>query len=188
MQSLPAAHIKGRGQVWEKKNGVYTPQWDCEDSGTAFVTGGMRFQHSDNSLYVPTCGWYYVTSQITFKSSSRRPKTFRHTLKIDRNCSETNLPYSHTGLTTTGPLEHDITVKSSTFVGDLVKICTGGRIYVDVPDDNSCCPLGEESMTLLTAYLVKESECQWPLLSPQDEIPHNGTLPDETTEETPREQ
>lgn len=161
-QTLPAAHIKGSGNVWEVKDGNYVSQWDCNGSlQLAYVSGGMWFQQEDKSLYVPKCGWYYISSQIAFQSRSRRTQTYTHTLKVDRNCNSDRNAYSHSTFATAG--SH---TKTSTFVGDIVKICAGGRIYVNIPSAyNACCPRGEETVTSLTAHLVSESDCQWPIRS-----------------------
>ena len=137
----------------------------------AFVSGGMWFQQKEKSLYVPKCGWYYVSSQIVFQSKSPQSVSYHHTLKVDRNCdSAENLNMYLSGYTSAGPattsdgyMSHQ---RTSTFVGDIVKICRGGRIYVDIPvEGNACCPRGYESMTSLTAHLVRESDCQWPVPS-----------------------
>ena len=173
LQTLPAAHIKGSGTLWNATDGKYMPQWDCKSSalGTAFVTGGMWFNQHDKSLYVPECGWYYVTSQVTFQSNSEPSQKYSHTLRIDRNCDATATPlvtssYSHTTFTMTGPLDKDTSGKSSTVVSDMVKICTRGRIYVSILTSNSaCCPYGSETATMITAYLVQETDCFWPVTS-----------------------
>ena len=150
------------------KNGKFNQQWDCKSSsGTAFVQGGMWFTHENNSLHVPVCGWYYVSSTITFQSNSNAAMQFTHSLKIDRNCNATSgliLSYAHATFTMIGPLEPNTSGKASTIVTDIVKICEGGRIYVNIPTAyNSCCPFGTEAFTSITAYLVSESDCYWPL-------------------------
>ena len=165
MQTIPAAHLKGRGQIWDLKDGKYSPQWDCTDNvQLAFVTGGMRFEQSDNSLHVPVCGLYQVSSQITFKNNDPQPHNYVHTLKINRNCdASSNRPYSRSTYTMIGPWpldESNIEARSSTFASDIVKICTGGSIHVDIPTElNSCCPRGDDSMTFLAAHLVQEVAC-----------------------------
>lgn len=180
LQTLPAAHIKGRGAVWDEtdeRRSYYVPQWNCESQTlhtSAFVSGGMWFQQEDSSLYVPTCGWYYVSSKIAHQSINSTSPSFSHTLRIDRNCNSSSNMYSHTTSTVISPLQAESYTRASTFVGDMVKICTGGRIYVHIPlTKNTCCPLGEESETLLTAHLVRESDCKWPVPSfnePQEEF------------------
>ena len=146
-------------------NDHYTPQWDCKGS-SAFVSGGMWFYQENKSLYVPRCGWYYVTSEIAHQSTSQQAQNYSHKLKIDRNCDSAGDSYSHMAFTLAGPLGKASHGKMSTSVGDIVKICTGGRIYVEIPTNyNACCPRGDESVTSLTAHLVAESDCQWPTSS-----------------------
>ena len=174
LQSLPAAHIKGRGSdVWKVENGKITPQWDCESSGvgSAFVAGGMWFSHEENSLNVPVCGWYYVTSQITFRGNREQAQQFAHTLNVERNCNSTSrltATYTRTSYTTIPPLDDGTRGKSSTILSDVVKICEGGKIFVSIPS-YSCCPLASESSTSIAAYLVSESDCYWPLLTSKPE-------------------
>lgn len=151
--------------MWQVKEDEYVPQWDCKGS-LAFVSGGMWFYQKNNSLHVPKCGWYYVTSEIAHQSDGRHSQIYSHTLKIDRNCNSTKDSYSHAAFTITGHLDKGSHGKTSTFVGDIVKICTGGHIYVEIPMAyNSCCPRGDESVTSLTAHLVAESDCTWPISS-----------------------
>ena len=151
----------GKGIQWKHNGRRYTAEWDCSGS-MAYVSGGMWFQQQNKSLYVPKCGWYYVSSQIAFHNNHSQTVSYHHTLKVDRNCdSARKLDLSLSGYTSVGP-----STTSSTFVGDIVKICRGGRIYVDIPvQENSYGPLGSESKTSLTAHLVRESDCQWPVPS-----------------------
>ena len=173
LQSLPTAHIKGSGIMWGKKDGKYTPLWNCHSPalGKAYVAGGMWFDQQDNSLHVPVCGWYYVSTQVTFISNSTEAvRQYTHTLKVDRNCNTTpqivTSTYSHTTFTLTGPLKQVASGMATTVISDMVKICTGGRIYVSIPaSTNACCPYGDESSTMITAYLVSETNCSWPVRS-----------------------
>ena len=171
MQSLPTAHTKGSGILWAKEGDKYVPLWTCNSStlGNAHVAGGMWFDQADNSLHVPVCGWYYVTSQVSFQSNSEKAQQYTHTLRVDRNCNNSSTyssTYSHTTFTLIGGLEPDTSGRASTVVSDMVKICRGGRIYVSIPaTNNACCPYGDESATSITAYLVRESDCSWPVTS-----------------------
>ena len=63
--------------------------------------------------------------------------------------------YSHMGVALAGAKSLG---KLATFVGDIVKICTRGRIYVEIPKRyNSCCPQGDEAVTSIIAHLVAVS-------------------------------
>ena len=162
--------MRGRGHEWckDKTSHHYVPLWDCRSStlSMAYVSGGMWFQHEDNSLYVPKCGWYYVSSQIAHQSISVHAKNYSHSLKIDRNCNDSDNIYTHTTFSMIGQLENGSHAKTTTFVGDIVKICTGGRIYVHLPTFyNSCCPRGDSELTSITAHLVREASCEWPVAS-----------------------
>lgn len=146
---------------------MYAAQWDC-DGSLAYVSGGMWFKQEEKSLYVPKCGWYYISSDIAFQNDGLQTKSYNHMLKVDRNCNSDRNSYYRYGYTVIGPVEGSNAV-TSTHVGDIVKICRGGRIYVNIPvADNACCPRGYEQLTSLTAHLVSESDCQWPVPSHED--------------------
>ena len=98
---------------------------------------------------------------LNFLIDNKFSLQFSHILKIDRNCGSSSDSYYHAGVSLAGARSLGL---ASTFVGDIVKICTGGRIYVEIPTQfNSCCPRGDESVTSLTAHLVGESNCSWPI-------------------------
>ncbi len=126
----------------------------------------MRYQPEDKSLYVPKCGWYSLFSQILFQSDDNTHlQNYLHTLKVDRNCEGYDQnDYSLSGYTTIGPVESTngqdpMYVRSSNIVGDIVKICENGRIWIEIPEGNPCCPHGDETVTSLSAYLVAEADC-----------------------------
>lgn len=52
-------------------------------------------------------------------------------------------------------------VRTSTYIGEFVKICAGGSIKVVIPvRDNICCAQGGEGMmTHFSAYLIEETDC-----------------------------
>lgn len=138
---------------------MYVPQWNCNGS-MAYVTGGMWFKQEDKSLYVPKCGLYYISSNIAYQNNGDETESYSHTLKVDRNCDSDRNSYYQYGYAT---LEGSSS-KTSIRIADIVKVCTGGRIYVNIPtSSNGCCPRGYEQLTSLTAYLVSETDCKWPV-------------------------
>jgi hypothetical protein len=164
--TLPAAHIKGRRFEWENDGDVYLPEWDCDDS-PAFVAGGMWFKQAENSLFVPKCGWYHVTSDIAFQNNGDSVESYSYTLRIERNCGTDNDDdYFRKANTVNAPVTGQRTSITSAHVNDVVKICSGGRIYVTIPVVmNACCPRGYSETTSIAAYLVSESDCEWPVPS-----------------------
>lgn len=178
LQSIPAAHIKGKGREWKRNGSVYDQRWDCIGS-LAFVSGGMWFEQESNSIYVPKCGFYHVASDIAFQNKDQEVHSHSYTLKIDRNCGFSRDTYYRRGNTVNAPTTVG-TLKSITsiHINDIVKICQGGRIQVTIPTEtNDCCPRGYSETTSLSAYLVSESDCTWPLPSHKE--------PKETYQTTP---
>ena len=42
----------------------------CTNKSDAYVDGGMYFDQNDKKLYVPTCGYYYISSHIFWLTES----------------------------------------------------------------------------------------------------------------------
>ena len=144
---------------------MYDQRWDCNGS-LAFVAGGMWFLQDENSLYVPKCGFYHVASDIAFQNNGREAKSYSYTLRVDRNCGTDRDTYYRRGNTVNAPTTGKLKSISSIHINDVVKICRGGRIYMTIPTEtNACCPRGYSETTSLSAHLVSESDCQWPLPS-----------------------
>lgn len=127
----------------------------------------MFFNQKDQKLYVPTCGYYYVSSNIFFQSdssvSTSDVKYVRHQLYIDRNCSyadDIHIIRSYSSFTASPQLVG----RTSTYTGDVVKMCAGGSIFVYIPEDqyNPCCPYGRSQTTYMSAFLVSETGCEAP--------------------------
>jgi hypothetical protein len=166
--TLPAAHIKGTQFEWESDEDFYQPQWDC-DGTPAYVTGGMWFNQDQKSLYVPKCGWYYVSSEIAFQNNGDSVESYSYTLRIHRNCGESDDRYFRKGNTVNSPVEGTQNSLTSIQINDVVKICRGGRIYVNIPvKTNGCCPRGYSETTSLTAHLLTQSDCYWAVTSYTD--------------------
>lgn len=122
----------------------------------------MWFKQEDKSLYVPKCGLYYISSNIVYQNNGNDIASFFHILRVDRNC-ETNFNRNSYYQYGYAMLEGSNT-KTAIHISDIVKICTGGRIYVTIPTtNNGCCPRGYQEVTSLTAYLVRETNCNWPV-------------------------
>ena len=126
----------------------------------------MYFNQTDKKLYVPSCGYYYLSSQMSFTFTTKRNETFvAHRLNIDRNCpGERNLMTLESRSSLGAP---NVTGSTSTYVADIVKMCAGGKISVTIPADNTnvspCCPYGLQTITFLSAHLVSQSDCKWPI-------------------------
>ena len=149
----------------------YQQRWKCcstsnsaHNSATAFVDGGMIFNQTDKTLRVPTCGYYHITSQIYYHFEDDLPEHHRsvsHLLNYERNCStwhEYNpvIIKAYSSVT-----QGDTTTQTS----DVIHLCTGGKIWVEIPDLDSkvpCCPMGDDQATFLAAYLIAETSCVWP--------------------------
>ena len=136
----------------------------------AFVDGGMCFNQTDKTLGVPVCGYYMVTSQILFRMDQhalQESKTVFHLMKFKRNCGSHGTEVVVTGKSTVGPFsaENFHAGVVTTFTSDVVKLCAGGKIWVEIPDGGNgvpCCPTGDQHGTFITAVLVRESTCHWP--------------------------
>lgn len=151
----------------------YQQRWKCceytmtnSHNAVAFVDGGMMFNQTDKTLRVPTCGYYHISSQIFYHidpaSLHDKPRSVMHLLNFYRNCSS-------------WPEINPVVIKAlssvsgddtTTHTSDVVHLCAGGRIWVEIPDfpNNNipCCPVGDEQGTFLSAHLVAETACHWP--------------------------
>lgn len=149
---------------------AYTTMWTCEGkTRNAYVAGGMIFNQTDKALYVPTCGYYYISSQIhfSFKPADQpdfeEPPDYKalHHLNVDRNCTgEDTRDFKISAYSPLG--DGTFTSEGATYISDMVKICAGGKIWVTIPDTIPCCPYGIPVGTFLAAYLVHETDCEWP--------------------------
>ena len=156
----------------------YQQRWQCSEYQNnniqqkrvhAYVDGGMWFNQTDKSLYVPSCGYYYVYSQITFKC---RPltasKTVYHSFKFNRNCPHwaDPIPLAIQGMSTVGPFTDGTQAGSTTtYTGDIIKMCQGGRMWIEIPDGPNgvpCPPYGDEESTFMGAVLIANTTCHWP--------------------------
>ena len=144
----------------------YQSSWVCANQSGAFVDGGMFFSHKTRKLTVPTCGYYQVSSHVFFQSertdSPTESKYVRHEVIINKNCkyaheSDTVILRSYSSLVSTCTRYG----RTSTHIGDAVKMCEGGTIMVMIPSDSSnpCCPYGRSQSTYLSAYMVTETSC-----------------------------
>ena len=147
----------------------YGTSWVCNNGNDAFVDGGMYFNVLEQKLFVPRCGYYYISSSIFYQSDSSitndDPKYVRHEVNIQRNCGSSR----DDRLTLRSYSSFDATPqnfgRTSTFVGSVVKMCTDGSISVLIPRNQPCCPIGRDQSTYLSAFLVEESSCEPPEIS-----------------------
>lgn len=143
----------------------------------------MYFNQKNKRLYAPTCGYYYVSSQVFFQSdvypsqqdAASSSKYVRHQLRIERNCSSLTDRQNRVILRSYSSFPRDpgSVTRTTTNIGDVVKLCAGGNIYVEIPEDryNPCCPYGRSQSTYLSAFMVSETSCEpsVPLSHPPDE-------------------
>ena len=104
-------------------------------------------------------------------------------MRVERNCPEvefnnfhieglsavpsvdvdTDTSRSQTGTRQTKTSVPKKTVATSTTAGEVVKLCAGGRIYIEIPESVPCCADGRaEQVTFFGAVLVAETNCDWP--------------------------
>ena len=150
----------------------------CANGSAAYVDGGMYFTQNDKRLYVPTCGYYYISSQVYYQSNSLSPsKSYvRHHLRVDRNCGDRvsdNLLSlrSYSSLLVSEVAPDSGLGRTSTHIADVVKMCKGGSIHVRIPYDSPCCPIGRFTTTYFSAFMVAETTCEFPI--PLDHPPTN---------------
>ncbi len=153
----------------------YQQRWQCCEYAItpshgqnphAFVDGGMVFNQTDKSLIVPTCGYYHVFSQIYYQinGASMLNESYRsvyHLLKFKRNCPSWPEYNPITVMGKSAVARDDTT----TYTSDIIHLCAGGKIWVEIPDFNDrvpCCPMGDEQGTFIGAYMVAETSCHWP--------------------------
>lgn len=157
---IAARHVKGYQQRWQCCEYTLTPSHNAH----AFVDGGMIFNQTDKSLRVPVCGYYQISTQIYYQidgtTITNASRSVYHLLKFERNCPswpDTN-PVTVIGKSS---VSHDDTTTSTS---DVMRLCAGGKVWVEIPDyDNlTCCPIGDEQGTFISAYLISETSCHWP--------------------------
>ena len=156
----------------------YQQRWKCNDvymesrhqvQEQAFVDGGVWFNQTDKSIYVPKCGYYLIYSQVLFVMEHHTESvTVFHNLKIKHNC---------TWESDTGPIQLQAKAAvapyttenpdggiTTTYTANVVHLCGGGNVWIEVPDgDNGvpCCP--EASGIFLGLVLLADTPCtSWP--------------------------
>ena len=164
----------------------YQQKWKCSEFGGgrqahAFVDGGMIFNQTDKSLRVPTCGYYHIFSQVLFELTERPSDEIDHTtvfhmLKFERNCK--SWPEMQPNLVLGKSSLHFGEFQSATtYTGDVIKLCAGGRVWVEIPNDPNgipCCPKGDEHATFLGAALVAKTTCHWPPNTEMENLNNDG--------------
>ena len=139
----------------------------------AFVDGGVWFNQTDKSIYVPKCGYYLIYSQVLFVvDAEAMPEaiTVFHNLKIKHNC---------TWESDSGPIQLQAKASvaafdqndpdggvTTTYTSDVVHMCGGGNVWIEIPDGANgvpCCPKGDETNTFLGLVLIADTPCSsWP--------------------------
>ena len=160
----------------------YQQRWKCNDvyvdsrhqvQEQAFVDGGVWFNQTDKSIYVPTCGYYMIYSQVLFVihgQSLTHSATVFHNLNIKHNCtweSDTG-PIQLQAKASIAPYgtENEGGGVATTYTADVVHLCAGGSVWVEIPDGANgvpCCPRGEDKGTFLGLILLANTPCSsWP--------------------------
>lgn len=180
--AVPAAHIMaGKQGIWEgpspesgqNYNG-YQQFWRCSVLSMpneppsrvpmhAFVDGGMRFDQTSKQLHFPACGYYYIYSQISFKGCQHHPRTVFYNLNIRRNCTMVGVP-DNNKITVQGVSSLVNGTWVTTYTGDIIKVCKGGVMWVEIPDAVvPCHPWGDQTRTFMGTVLIAPTEdCTWP--------------------------
>ena len=159
----------------------YQQRWTCSDlynqhhpgQQQAFVDGGVVFNQTDKSIYVPTCGYYHVYSQVLFRMSANpltSSVTIQHILKIRTNCSSpsdlTPIQLQAQASIASNQGENIDGGIGTTYTSDIVFLCNGGRVWVEIPDGPNgvpCCPQGEDTGTFMGLVLISRVPCShWP--------------------------
>ena len=146
-----------------------------DSDSDAFVDGGMIYNQTDNKLYVPFCGYYHISSMMFFfvqgedaMPEIRKPYV-QHEVLVDRNCNFGDGRVLLRAYASMLVNETTYVGKASTYIGDTVKICSGGSIYVHIPEENlnPCCPNGQSQTTYLSSFLISRTNCKEPLSYPE---------------------
>ena len=144
---------------------LYQTAWEC-DHRYDMVAGGMNFSKDTQELIVPTCGFYYFSSQVMFQYPGRdqrnnniqnnADKSAQHRVEITPNCafSGTYIRSSYSNLAE--KLYH----RTSTYLSDIFKMCEGGTIKILIPiDHNLCCAHGDFMDTFFSSFLIQKTSC-----------------------------
>ena len=141
----------------------YQTSWLCQGKYDAFVDGGMFFNQTEEKLQVPECGYYYIASKISFQVSENTTQFVKHEILVDRNCSD---PMTQFRLRSHASVGAGKNIYASTFIGDTIKICAGGKISVFIPTRQTpCCPYGDSIATYLSVHLVQKTGCGRPSIT-----------------------
>ena len=145
----------------------YDMGWECSSvDGVAFVDGGMNFSASEQSLQVPQSGYYFISSQVYFqvdKSVAQNRAVF-HQVLINPNCNANSQSRVY-AQSYASPVDGSVELPTATTHSSLVvKLCTGGKIKVVVPQPPPgsvqgapCCPYSLSFATFFDAYLISST-------------------------------
>lgn len=141
----------------------FKTKYHC-DGGEAFVSGGMNFSVIDQRLYFPVCGFYYISSQVMFQfiesenTAENRMLDARHQIEVRSNCESSQTVTRN--LNSFAGIREREHAKGSSYIGDVIKVCTGGSIKVLIPSNhNRCCAYGDRHSTHLSVFLIREASC-----------------------------
>lgn len=118
----------------------------------------MVFNKTDQKLYIPTYGYYFISSQVYFQAHSHNESEYYvyHKIHIQTKCNNKKLilrSYSSFPATP-GPVYRRCT---TTHTEGLVKMCRGGSISILIPSVVPCCPIGKKQSTHLSVFMIAET-------------------------------
>lgn len=138
----------------------YQSTWKCNHQED-LVAGGMNFSQDTQELTFPLCGFYYFSSQVLFQFSSRvegnAGQSARHGIEVTPNCDSYRRSFYLYSYSNLAEIQYR---KTSTYLGDIIKMCAGGTIRLIIPtSQNLCCAHGGSMNTHFSAFLVHETIC-----------------------------
>ena len=156
----------------------YQQRWQCNDvyvnshhqvQEQAFVDGGVWFNQTDKSIYVPQCGYYMIYSQVLFVMNGHslsEDATVFHNLKIRHNCAWESDAGPIQFQAKASVVTNELGGVTTTYTANVVHLCPGGNVWIEIPDGPNgvpCCPRGDDSGTFLGLVLLADTPCEsWP--------------------------
>lgn len=112
----------------------------------------MKFNHTLKALIVPTCGYYYISSSISFRVANKGD--VYHKLRVTRNCPQRGKQILEVYGYASAPRNYS---QVTTYVDEVLMLCAGSTVQVIIPDSVPCCGSGLGSY--MNTFLVAETNC-----------------------------
>ena len=104
-----------------------------------------------------SCLFFVFFLKVTFQIAEDESREAFHKMITNHSCP------SDQRLQTATVLGHTTISQGSneaaSYVDQVVMLCSGGSIQVNIPDTAPCC--GEGKFSYINAFLVKETDCAW---------------------------